>query len=301
MKKRVFTLLLALLFAFAAFAFAACAEENAGTGGETDTEEGGGTEEPGTDGPSEEEPDPENPGGETDTEEGGGTEEPGTDDPSEEEPDPENPGGETGGEEGGGTEEPGTDNPSTEEPDPDDPSEEEPAATLSFAAAEAEVTRGETYEVTVTLGGALPAGRVFWYAQDDTVVLFFALRRSRRGDGGSERRILRLPVRGRRPLRRYSPILRRARQKSVTAVCTVRVTELMDYGTAALFAFEDDGETAFSRPCGGCGGDHCGIQPKHGAERQPPSAARRSRSPRRTESPVSPPTFPRAFPPLRRA
>ena len=102
MKKRVFTLLLALLFAFAAFAFAACAEENAGTGGETDTEEGGGTEEPGT----------------------------------------------------------------------DDPSEEEPAATLSFAAAEVEVTRGETYEVTVTLGGALPAGRVFWYAQDDTVVFY---------------------------------------------------------------------------------------------------------------------------------
>ena len=213
MKKRVFTLLLALLFAFAAFAFAACAEENAGTGGETDTEEGGGTEEPGTD------------------------------DPSEEEPDPENPGGETGGEEGGGTEEPGTDNPSTEEPDPDDPSEEEPAATLSFAAAEVEVTRGETYEVTVTLGGALPAGRVFWYAQDDTVV-FSSPYADLGGETAEASGEFYASRAGQTSVAAVFAYFEDGEAKSVTAVCTVRVTELMDYGTAALFAFEDDGETA---------------------------------------------------------
>lgn len=203
MKKRVFTLLLALLFAFAAFAFAACAEENAGTGGETDTEEGGGTEEPGTD------------------------------DPSEEEPDPENPGGETGGEEGGGT----------EEPDPDDPSEEEPAATLSFAAAEAEVTRGETYEVTVTLGGALPAGRVFWYAQDDTVV-FSSPYADLGGETAEASGEFYASRAGQTSVAAVFAYFEDGEAKSVTAVCTVRVTELMDYGTAALFAFEDDGETA---------------------------------------------------------
>lgn len=213
MKKRVFTLLLALLFAFAAFAFAACAEENAGTGGETDTEEGGGTEEPGTD------------------------------DPSEEEPDPENPGGETGGEEGGGTEEPGTDNPSTEEPDPDDPSEEEPAVTLSFAAAEAEVTRGETYEVTVTLGGAAPAGRVFWYAQDDTVV-FSSPYADLGGETAEASGEFYASRAGQTSVAAVFAYFEDGEAKSVTAVCTVRVTELMDYGTAALFAFEDDGETA---------------------------------------------------------
>ena len=203
MKKRVFTLLLALLFAFAAFAFAACAEENAGTGGETDTEEGGGTEEPGTD------------------------------DPSEEEPDPENPGGETGGEEGGGT----------EEPDPDDPSEEEPAVTLSFAAAEAEVTRGETYEVTVTLGGALPAGRVFWYAQDDTVV-FSSPYADLGGETAEASGEFYASRAGQTSVAAVFAYFEDGEAKSVTAVCTVRVTELMDYGTAALFAFEDDGETA---------------------------------------------------------
>ena len=243
MKKRVFTLLLALLFAFAAFAFAACAEENAGTGGETGGEEGGGTEEPGADDPSEEEPDPENPGGETGGEEGGGTEEPGADDPSEEEPDPENPGGETGGEEGGGTEEPDPDDPSTEEPDPDDPSEEEPAVTLSFAAAEAEVTRGETYEVTVTLGGALPAGRVFWYAQDDTVV-FSSPYADLGGETAEASGEFYASRAGQTSVAAVFAYFEDGEAKSVTAVCTVRVTELMDYGTAALFAFEDDGETA---------------------------------------------------------
>ena len=203
MKKRVFTLLLALLFAFAAFAFAACAEENAGTGGETDTEEGGGTEEPGAD------------------------------DPSEEEPDPENPGGETGGEEGGGTEEPGTDN----------PSEEEPAVTLSFAAAEVEVTRGETYEVTVTLGGALPAGRVFWYAQDDTVV-FSSPYADLGGETAEASGEFYASRAGQTSVAAVFAYFEDGEAKSVTAVCTVRVTELMDYGTAALFAFEDDGETA---------------------------------------------------------
>ena len=213
MKKRVFTLLLALLFAFAAFAFAACAEENAGTGGETGGEEGGGTEEPGTD------------------------------DPSEEEPDPENPGGETGGEEGGGTEEPDPDDPSTEEPDPDDPSEEEPAVTLSFAAAEAEVTRGETYEVTVTLGGALPAGRVFWYAQDDTVV-FSSPYADLGGETAEASGEFYASRAGQTSVAAVFAYFEDGEAKSVTAVCTVRVTELMDYGTAALFAFEDDGETA---------------------------------------------------------
>ena len=213
MKKRVFTLLLALLFAFAAFAFAACAEENAGTGGETDTEEGGGTEEPGTD------------------------------DPSEEEPDPENPGGETGGEEGGGTEEPDPDDPSTEEPDPDDPSEEEPAVTLSFAAAEAEVTRGETYDVTVTLGGALPAGRVFWYAQDDMVV-FSSPYADLGGETAEASGEFYASRAGQTSVAAVFAYFEDGEAKSVTAVCTVRVTELMDYGTAALFAFEDDGETA---------------------------------------------------------
>ena len=213
MKKRVITLLLALLFAFAAFAFAACAEENAGTVGETDTEEGGGTEEPGTD------------------------------DPSEEEPDPENPGGETGGEEGGGTEEPDPDDPSTEEPDPDDPSEEEPAVTLSFAAAEAEVTRGETYEVTVTLGGAVPAGRVFWYAQDDTVV-FSSPYADLGGETAEASGEFYASRAGQTSVAAVFAYFEDGEAKSVTAVCTVRVTELMDYGTAALFAFEDDGETA---------------------------------------------------------
>lgn len=173
MKKRVFTLLLALLFAFAAFAFAACAEENAGTGGETDTEEGGGTEEPGA----------------------------------------------------------------------DDPSEEEPAVTLSFAAAEAEVTRGETYEVTVTLGGALPAGRVFWYAQDDTVV-FSSSYADLGGETAEASGEFYASRAGQTSVAAVFAYFEDGEAKSVTAVCTVRVTELMDYGTAALFAFEDDGETA---------------------------------------------------------